>query len=345
MTASTMSITASPAASTRRRPVVSGDTKKGNVERVNEGVNSLIEYNAVSSATGDDDKIAGGCSRDLSHSISGEKVLEGSKDMVYIKKPVQPNSTISPPGLVQMIRKLMINFSSDGSVNLMAFSDMEGRIADVQSYIKKTTTMLQVQLEAVDRKMEVEVLGLRGEMKKKFEENNAVLASRFRTFDKKTDYIEKALKQLTSKDLLSKEDFARFYEESSKSKIGNSGKDDLNLDEIRALARGIVEKEIEKHAADGLARSVAYDRSSAPRDCRVYGWLQEAQDRNAGSSVDSHKILLTEFSYVLDKSNAQTYNVFDSVSSAVVDTISHAFLFYMMMALVNEEVNEIRLST
>ncbi|KAJ6767548.1 KLAROID ISOFORM A-RELATED [Salix koriyanagi] len=61
--------------------------------------------------------------------------------------------------------------------------------------------------------------------------------------------------------------------------------------------------------------SVAYDRSSAPKDCRVSGWMQNP----AG---DKEKVfLLTEFTYDLEKSNAQTFNVLDKTASGLVDTM------------------------
>ncbi|KAF4368544.1 hypothetical protein F8388_018668 [Cannabis sativa] len=59
--------------------------------------------------------------------------------------------------------------------------------------------------------------------------------------------------------------------------------------------------------------------SSATKNCRVSGWLQE---QNSEWSYDSEKMfLLAEFSYDLEKSNAQTFNVLESVGSNVVDTM------------------------
>jgi SUN domain-containing protein 1/2 len=68
-----------------------------------------------------------------------------------------------------------------------------------------------------------------------------------------------------------------------------------------------------------LEQSVAYDRSSAPKDCRVSGWLQ---GNNLDVAVDTEKMfLLSEFTYDLEKSNAQTFNVLDSTGSGIVDTV------------------------
>ncbi|XP_048320930.2 SUN domain-containing protein 1-like isoform X2 [Ziziphus jujuba] len=68
-----------------------------------------------------------------------------------------------------------------------------------------------------------------------------------------------------------------------------------------------------------VAKSVAYDRSSAPKNCRVSGWLQ-------GKGTDfpddtANMFLLTEFTYDLEKSNAQTFQVLDSAGTGVVDTV------------------------
>lgn len=71
-------------------------------------------------------------------------------------------------------------------------------------------------------------------------------------------------------------------------------------------------------------QSVAYDRSSAPKDCRVSGWLE---GNDIDSAVETEKMfLLTEFTYDLEKSNAQTFNVLDSASSGLVDTVRLDFI-------------------
>ena len=64
---------------------------------------------------------------------------------------------------------------------------------------------------------------------------------------------------------------------------------------------------------------MANDRSSAPKNCRVSGWHQ---GHDADIGVETGKMfLLVEFSYDLEKSNAQTFNVLDLVGSSLVDTV------------------------
>ncbi|KAA8519303.1 hypothetical protein F0562_013559 [Nyssa sinensis] len=422
MSASTVSITANPAA--RRRPVVVGEKVSG-IE--------LVSSDGAP-ATG------GGIGKDLSHSIRGEAIIERSRDLVQAKKAL-PNSTtvlprrttrkaVSKPektrwqtlisvfaknfllllvllGLVQMIRRLALNSGPTGSSSTVpssaGISDFEARIAEVEAFLKKTTKMMQVQVEVVDQKFENEVSGLRREMSKKIEDKGDEFTNELKKLDGRTEKLEKNLGDLRATNWLAKEDFDKFFDEFNKAKGLDHGDRDVNLDEIRAFAREIVVKEIEKHAADGLgrvdyalasggatvmkhsepysvgkgsswfymtnrngvhsnaekmlrpsfgepgqcfplkgssgfvqiklrkaiipeavtlehvAKSVAYDRSSAPKDCRVSGWLQghDAID----IPVDTKRMfLLTEFSYDLEKSNAQTFNVM-GLPSSIIDMI------------------------
>ena len=71
---------------------------------------------------------------------------------------------------------------------------------------------------------------------------------------------------------------------------------------------------------------MAYDRSSAPRDCRVSGWLQGPKGLETELAIDGEKMhLLAEFSYDLEKSNAQTFEVLDSARPSVIDTVRFEF--------------------
>ncbi|KAL0691398.1 hypothetical protein Bca4012_091077 [Brassica carinata] len=64
-----------------------------------------------------------------------------------------------------------------------------------------------------------------------------------------------------------------------------------------------------------IEQAVAYDRSSAPKDCRVSGWLED-------KDMESETMLfLTEFTYDLDRSNAQTFDVAYSARSRLVNTV------------------------
>ncbi|KAL5061920.1 hypothetical protein RYX36_023657 [Vicia faba] len=428
MSASTVSITAANPG-TRRRPVVVTEKKTAsNIE--------LLANDVTASPNAGDGKAPSnlGNGRDLSHhSIRGEAVL--SKDVTPVSKRVTggDSAAVTPrrlrktvgksekqrwvtvarifaknfvllvmlAGLVQLIRWFAVK-SGEGVVGggYSGLPEYEDRILEMEGLLKKTAKMIQVQVDVVDTK----VGGLRKEMDAKIEQQSAFLENELKKLVTKGDKLERYLDELRVEDLLTKEEFEKFVEGLSKGK-GN-GYEGAGLDEIREYARGVVESEIEKHAADGLgrvdyalanggasvvrhsdpydlrraklfllspgngvhpnadkmlkpsfgepgqcfplkgssgfvqiklrteiipeaitlehvAKSVAYDRSSAPKDCRISGWLQ---GRNTDTLIDTEKMfLLAEFTYDLEKSNAQTFNVLSSAGSGVIDNIRFDF--------------------
>lgn len=425
MSASAVSITANTAA--RRRPVVIND-KKSNNNNI-----ELVSVDPQLNGVGDD-KPTAAQSKDLSrHSIRGEAVVD--KDtLVQVKKSGLANSTVSPRrsrksspkpekprwatvvsiftknflllvavlGLGQMIRRVYLK-SGDSAGAELGFSEFERRITEVENFLKTTTKMMQLQVEVLDRKVESEMGGLRREVSKSIDDKSVILERELKKLEEKSEGLERTLSELKAVDWLSKEEFEKFFEEFKKQKSGELSENYVSLDDIRVYAREIVEKEIEKHAADGLgrvdyalatsgafvikhsdaylagkgsnwlslssrngvysyadkmlkpsfgepgqcfplkgssgfvqiklrtaiipeaitlehvAKSVAYDRSSAPKDCRVSGWLQ---GDDSDLAVGAEKMfLLTEFAYDLDKSNAQTFNVLGLPGSGVVDTV------------------------
>ncbi|KAI4384101.1 hypothetical protein MLD38_009868 [Melastoma candidum] len=292
-------------------------------------------------------------------------------------------------GLVQLVRKMAVK-----SVLMPPeLTDFEGRITEVEGLVKKTAKTLQVQMDVVDKKVGSEVLGLREEVKE-IRESAGKLGDEVKELVEKSGVLERGLKELRDGEWLSKEEFQVFVDEvKAIRKDRGHPMVDVSLDDLKAYAREMLIKEIEKHAADGLgmvdyavasaggsvighsevysvgngwfsmttrqgahadatkmlkpsfgepgqcfplkgssgyviiklrtsiipeavtlehvAKSVAFDRSSAPKDCRVSGWLQGRSDIAA---VDATKmLLLTEFAYDLDKSNAQTFDVDSSV--------------------------------
>ncbi|PSS21597.1 Protein SAD1/UNC-84 domain protein [Actinidia chinensis var. chinensis] len=433
MSTSTVSITANPAAATRRRPVVVGDKKPG------------IELVAV-----DGEKLS--ADKDLSHSIRGEMAIlerEISREAIHVKKTLPASATTTLPprrtnrkgvakpekprwqavisvftknfllllvllGLIQMIRRLAT--SSDNSNSAIAsssfssarVSEMDRRMGEMEKALKTTTKAMQVQVDVVDRRIEREIGGLREELSEKIEGRSVELGNGLKKLEGTTEILEKSLVELRAKELVSKEDLEILFDEFNKGKGLDHGYGDMDLGEIRIFAREIVEKEIEKYAADGLgrvdyalasggamvvkhsepytiargnnwfyatklkdvhddaekmlrpsfgepgqcfplrgsngfveiklrtaivpeavtlehvAKSVAYDRSSAPKHCRVSGWLQGHLPTD--QVVDTEKMfLLTEFAYDLEKSNTQTFNVLDSAGSGTIDMVRFDF--------------------
>ncbi|KAE9620868.1 hypothetical protein Lal_00019412 [Lupinus albus] len=434
---STVSITAANPSAARRRPVIVTDKKTStNIELL--PLDSAASPSAAATSAALEGRIptSTGTARDLSHhSIRGEAVIERSaKDLTPAKKSSvngvvaggaarrtrKPNGKgekarwatvlsifaknfvlfVVVLGLVHLIRRVAL--TSDGGVagGYAGLSEIEGRISDVEGLLKRTTKMVQVQVEVVNKKIEDEVGGLRKELNEKIDEKGAILENGLKKLEAKNGELERYLNDLKTEEWLSKEEFEKILE-GLKNEEGNEYKG-RDLDEIREITRGMIEKELDKYAADGLgrvdyalasggarvvqhsepfdtargkwflsaarngvhhnsekmlkpsfgepgqcfplkgnsgfvqiklrtaiipeavtlehvAKSVAYDRSSAPKDCRVSGWLQ---GRNKDALVDTEKIYrLLEFTYDLEKSNAQTFDVLTSASSGLIDTV------------------------
>ncbi|KAJ4835165.1 hypothetical protein Tsubulata_028760 [Turnera subulata] len=430
MSLSTVSITANPAAATRRRPVVADKSRSSNIDLL------TPEPPQQNGGVAENDRALAGGSRDLSHHSIHDR---SARDPVTVKRTggAAANSTVSPRrgkkgaskqekprwatvlsvflknfvlllvliGVAQVVRKLVEKSGEERSIRVgpgFDLSELDGKFAEVESLVKTTASMMQLQVEVVESKIEKEVGGLKSEMKR-IEEKGEVLESGLMQLAENSEGLERDVKELSSGNLVSKQELERLYEDLKNGKW-NVGGSDVSLDEIRAYARGVVEREIAKHAADGLgmvdyalasagamvvkhsetylasgkranwfsksniggvhhnankmltpsfgepgqcfplkgsagfveirlrvaiipeaitlehvAKSVAYDRSSAPKDCRVSGWLQ-GEDTELG--VDAAKrFLLTEFTYDLEKTNAQTYYVVDSPASGLIDTV------------------------
>ncbi|KAE8655555.1 protein ETHYLENE INSENSITIVE 3-like isoform 1 [Hibiscus syriacus] len=439
MSASTVSITAATAdpaaaATPRRRSLVA--EKRLNVEAAvvdpnANGINLMEDKTAVGAAAA-----TAGLSRDLNHH-SGR--AEPSKDSMQVRKVAvgqnsnglqrrsrkgAVNKTENPRwltavsifgknlalllvlvGLAQIFRRLALKSEDVSGVGAeMGLTTFEGRVAEVESFLKTTANMIQVQVDVVDKKIENEIGGLRRELNERIEGQTASLEKSLKKLEEKSEELGKSLSELKSADLLTKEEFEKMYEQMLKEK-GENGESEnpVSLSDLGAYAREIVKNEIEKHASDGLgrfdyalssgggkvvrhsepflggkginwflkssqngvhrdadkilkpsfgepgqcfplkgssgfvqiklrtaiipeavtlehvAKSVAYDRSSAPKDCRVSGWLQGS---DPGSAVDSNKMfLLAEFTYDLEKSNALTFDVSDTAGNGIVDTV------------------------
>ncbi|XP_052485735.1 SUN domain-containing protein 1 isoform X2 [Gossypium raimondii] len=367
MSASTLSISANPAVSARRRPVLLAENKS-NFESL------PAEPNPNGVNVGEDKATGAANSRDLSHhSVRGEAL----KDFGQARKvTVAQNSNVP----LRRTRKGVVNKT------------------------EKPRWQTVVQVEVVDRKLDNEIGGLRRELNERIDDQSVALGNSLKILEEKSEGLDKSLRELKSANLLTKEEFENMYEQMFKEKGGN-GKIEtaVSLSDIGAYAREIVKNEIEMHASDGLARAdyalfsgggkvvrhsepflagkgsnwfskgsqnmvhpdadkmlkpsfgepgqcfplkgssgfvqiklrtaiipeaitlehvaknVAYDRSSAPKDCRVSGWMQ---GRDLDLPIDPNKMfVLAEFMYDLEKSSAQTFDVSDAGGVGIVNTV------------------------
>ncbi|XP_052145124.1 SUN domain-containing protein 1-like [Oryza glaberrima] len=278
-------------------------------------------------------------------------------------------------------------------VDQAAMAGYDARVADVEASLARAFRMLQVQLEAVDRKIDGEVGAVRGDLAALLEEKRLELEGQLKRLDARADDLSDALGALKRMEFLRKDEFDKFWNEVKES-LGSGPGTEVDLDQVRALAREITMGEIEKHAADGIGRvdyavasaggkvvrhsdaydagkrggffssllsgdtaaspkkilqpsfgepgqcfplqgssgfveiklrkgivpdaitlehvskDVAYDMSTAPKDCRVSGWYQEAHNEAySGHAASAKMYVLTEFTYDLDKKNVQTFDI------------------------------------
>eukprot|EP00252_Welwitschia_mirabilis_P005443 TRINITY_DN1592_c1_g1_i5.p1 TRINITY_DN1592_c1_g1~~TRINITY_DN1592_c1_g1_i5.p1 ORF type:complete len:475 (+),score=75.30 TRINITY_DN1592_c1_g1_i5:437-1861(+) len=282
----------------------------------------------------------------------------------------------------------------------------EEHVAEVEGLVKKTSRMLQVQLELVDMKYAKELEGVKKELEEKIQAHASEFLVGLDNLKKHTSSMEEALKQLKDGGILTRNDVKDIVNEMSNTKvIGESQV--LSLDDIRTVAKQLIEEELELHSSDGLgvvdfalksggskvvrhsegynygqnfgssfstmfvrngalhphaskmlepsfgepgqclplkgsrvfvdialrtsifvnavtlehvAKSVAYDRSSAPKDFRIFGWLsQPKKDQN--SEGEHQMFLLGEFTYDLDKKNVQTFTLPSQSTGKLVNMI------------------------
>ncbi|KAL5232102.1 hypothetical protein ABZP36_030878 [Zizania latifolia] len=363
------------------------------------------------------DKIAN--KKDLKHTIHGESVLDKSKhssearkdaiDLAERKKSVAKQEKAKWEIALSVLVKLWLLISAiawmgklfwkwqNGDLSFTTL-DMESRLSKVEGF-RKTTKMLQVQLDILDKKLGNEMDKTKREITKQFEDNGNKLETKMKTLEGKTDKLDKSLAELRDMGFVSKKEFDEIVSQLKKKKGLDGTGSDISLDDIRLFAKEIVEMEIERHAADGLAmvdyalasgggkvvkhsepfrkvksfftghnslreaaqkmlepsfgqpgecfalegssgyveiklrteiipeavtlehvdKSVAYDRSSAPKDFKVSGWYQGPED----DSNKESRVMATlgEFTYDLEKSNAQTFQLGTTADSRVVNMV------------------------
>ncbi|KAH9295129.1 hypothetical protein KI387_038717, partial [Taxus chinensis] len=232
--------------------------------------------------------------KDLSHTIRGETVLDSipsSKNVTvptrktlkapHPQSPQNPNpsdrnSSKAAAAKLQLVGNVFTktfmmfilvagmgttvwNWSlhrnePSGLVMQPGMSVSEGRISELEEFLKKTTKMMQVQLELVDMKFGKQVEDLRKELEDKIEEQTAVFLTELRNLQVHTGEIEESLLKLADSGILSKGEVLGLVNSVVETRAIEGKGQALSLDDVRAVAKRIVEAEIEKHSADGLGR-------------------------------------------------------------------------------------------
>lgn len=281
MSASTVSITASPTAAIRRTPVLSGE-KKSNFDfppseshanaAIGESAGTnrdLIRADAAAAERSSAYDV-GPVPRKSGSTATGanttttqrrtRKVQVPKTEKTQWKRVVrvfakQFGALLLLVGLIQLIRKVAMKDTPLSSSTFpieteMVLSELESRISAVDGLVKTTTKMMQVQVEFLDKKMESETRALR----QTIDSTSSALQTELKKIESRTETLQASVDEVKAKPLVSREELERVYEELKNGKVGDSAVSDVNIDELRAYARDIVEKEIGKHAADGLGR-------------------------------------------------------------------------------------------
>ena len=166
-------------------------------------------------------------------------------------------------GLVQMIRKLALKStnSSGGSLvvvpdfvrridevegSLVVVPDFVRQIDEVESFVKTMMTMMQVQVDVVDKKIESEVGGLRRELSDKIEEKAGEVNHRFEILDSKSEMLEKKLGELGAMEFYRKEDRDKILDDLMNVKGADNRDMKVSLDDIIMTARDTLMKEIHR---------------------------------------------------------------------------------------------------
>ena len=125
--------------------------------------------------------------------------------------------------------------SGNGNAFVGTHMEFEGRIAEMEAFLKKTAKMMRVQVEVVDPKIDNEIGGSKKEIAEKIEDRGGIL----KELEAKSENLEKSVSKLKSKSVewLSKEEFEKIYEDlkTARSKeYGGDGEGSLDI-EFRKL--------------------------------------------------------------------------------------------------------------
>ena len=212
--------------------------------------------------------------KDIGHTARGESVTDKPKYSYEAKKDVFPSAATSEHRrksttkkgkakweiVVSVLMKLCLLITAIAWMGQVlwrwqngdlpfASLDMESKLSKVEGF-KKTTKMLQVQLDILDKKLGNEIGKAKTDITKQFEDKGNMLETKMKTLERKTDILNKSLAELRDMGLVSKKEFDEIVSQLKKKKDGTGT--DITLDDIRLFAKEIVEMEIARHAADGL---------------------------------------------------------------------------------------------
>ncbi|KAG6545638.1 hypothetical protein Mapa_012992 [Marchantia paleacea] len=128
-------------------------------------------------------------------------------------------------------------------------------VEKLEEFVAKTTKWMQVQLEVVDLKIGQEVGDLRKEIRKELDMQQLHVESEVRNLRENLDKVSSALDVLFSTESpLTKREALELIKDVVDKRAAEGEGQALSLDDVRAAARQVVMREIERHSADGIGR-------------------------------------------------------------------------------------------
>lgn len=177
------------------------------------------------------------------------------------------------------------------------------QISDVEASLRKTTEMLQDRLQVVHSKVDREIGIVKKELTEEIKERSDSLEKKLRELETRSDSLEASLTKLKDTSFFSKDDLEKILNDLKKSQNAGTNAHQVTLDEIRAYARDVIEKEIEKHASDGLGKvdyALASGGGRVVRHSEAYSfgrgsWFPVGKGRSSGVHASAHKMLQPSF--------------------------------------------------
>ncbi|CAA7392998.1 unnamed protein product [Spirodela intermedia] len=177
------------------------------------------------------------------------------------------------------------------------------QISDVEASLRKTTEMLQDRMQAVHSKVDREIGIVKKELTEEIKGRTDSLEKKLRQLETRSDDLEVSLTKLKDTSFFSKDDLQKILDDLRKGQNTVTNTRQVTLDEIKAYARDIIEKEIEKHAADGLGKvdyALASGGGRVVRHSEAYSfgkgsWFPVGKGRSGGVHASAHKMLQPSF--------------------------------------------------
>ncbi|KAL2623986.1 hypothetical protein R1flu_008231 [Riccia fluitans] len=146
-------------------------------------------------------------------------------------------------------------YNSRGRPQVAENSRIISEVEKLEEFVTKTGKWLQVQLEVVDMKVGREVGDLKKELRKELEKHHSHVDKEVRNLKENFEKVSAALDGLFSTEsLLTRKEALELIKDVADQRAAQGEGRALSLDDVRAAAKQVVIREIQRHSADGIGR-------------------------------------------------------------------------------------------